>query len=167
MSKLPSVKLTLGDEVKPKSGKGTAAKKIHRKITKKLTNAVGQLSAKVGNAPEVHSNLKVQQKALRTPKQTVKKSITPSVVKKSSAQKLLVATTERTPISRQKSKPTKKRSVGRDPNSMTTAIDGTVTKRTKLVKRVPKSTPTTTTSIAAAASHRLDGTKPTKPAVKR
>jgi len=163
MSKLSSVKLALSDEVKSKTGKGTAPKKIHRKITKKLTNAVGQLSATVGNAPKMHSKLKVQQQALRIPKQTVKNSATLSVAKKSSAQKLLVVTTERTPVSRQKSKPTKKHPVGSDLNSAT--IDGTVTKRKKLVKRVPKAIPTTTT--IAAASHRLNEVKSTKPAVKR
>lgn len=172
MSKLSNVKLVVGDGEKPKNGKGTAVKKIHRKIVKKQTDAVVQLSATVGKAPEVFAKSKVQQKVLRAPKEMVKKSITPSVGKKSPAQKVLAVTTERTPINRQKSKPIKKRPVARDPNSVT--IDGTEPKKTKPMKRVLKAIPTTTTiakpspaTVSAAPSPRLEGTKPTKSGVKR
>ncbi|KAE9539398.1 hypothetical protein AGLY_004650, partial [Aphis glycines] len=166
MNKLSNTKLVLGDSEKSKNGKGIAPKKINRKIVKKQTDLSGKLSMAIENAHPVPAKPKVQQKALRATKETVKKSTTQSAVKKLPVQKALAVTTEL--INRQKTpRPIKKRLVTKDPNSS----DKTEPKRVKLIKRVPKAistmkTATNTTivqmpKVSAAASHRLEGTNPT------
>ncbi|XP_025199193.1 probable serine/threonine-protein kinase nek3 [Melanaphis sacchari] len=191
MNKLSNVKLESVDKEKSKNGKGTASKKIHRKIVKKQMNVIGQLSTTVENAHLVYSKPKmqakaqskvlpkmqpqIQQKLLRAIKEPVKKSITQSITKKSSAQKVLAVTTKRTPTvkSQKPSRPIKKNPVTKDPNS--SIIDRTEPKKKKLVKRVLKAIPTTTKPTATAIAmpratatlHGLEGTNPTTPAKKQ
>ncbi|XP_060845554.1 uncharacterized protein LOC132925150 [Rhopalosiphum padi] len=158
-NKLSNEKLVLSDKKKSKNGKGTAPKKVYRKIVKKQTEVVGELSTTVENVHPVQVKPKVQHKELSATKGTVKKSIRQSAVKKSLAQKVLALTTEQTPINHPKSRPIKIRP--KEPNSST--INKTEPKRSKLVKRILKATPTTsktTTTIvmpivSAGASHKL------------
>jgi len=173
MNKLSNAKLVLGDSEKSKNGKGIAPKKINRKIVKKQTDVSGKLSMAIENVHPVPAKPKVQQKALRATKETVKKSTTQSAVKKLPVQKALAVTTEL--INRQKTpRPIKKRLVTKDPNSS----DKTEPKRVKLMKRVPKAISTTTKTattttivqtpkVSVAASHRLEGTNPTTAAKKQ
>ncbi|KAF0768940.1 putative serine/threonine-protein kinase nek3 [Aphis craccivora] len=163
----------MGDSEKSKNGKGIVPKKINRKIVKKQTDASGKFSMAIENAHPVPAKPKVQQKALRATKETVKKSIIQSAVKKLPVQKALAVTTEL--INRQKTpRLIKKRLVTKDPNSS----DKTEPKRVKLIKRVPKAISTTTKTatntttaqmpkVSAAASHRLGGTNPTTAAKKQ